>query len=85
MHDKVMGQHKHVSLKPMQNVKELIVTVTLDLVTWFLFATHYIVMIITYAKLFTNPIMHDKFMNWTRTGFTEAYAQSLSANCDLDH
>ena len=28
--------------------------------------------------------MHDKVMNRTRTGLTEAYAQSLSANCDLD-
>ena len=23
-------------------------------------------------------------MGWTRTGFTEVYAQSLSADCDLD-
>ena len=52
--------------------------------TLFLFATHYLVMIITCAKLFSYPIMHEKVMNRTRTGFTEAYAQSLSANCDLD-
>ena len=55
-----------------------------DLVTWFLFATHCFVIVITGAKLFSNPIMHDKVMNRTRTGFTEAYAQSLSSNCDLD-
>ena len=28
--------------------------------------------------------MHDKDMGPTRTGFTEAYAQSLKANCALD-
>ena len=28
--------------------------------------------------------MHDKAMGRTRTGFTEACAQSLSVNCDLD-
>ena len=31
-----------------------------------------------------NPTMADKVMGRTRTGFTEAYAQSLSAECDLD-
>ena len=28
--------------------------------------------------------MHNKVMDRTRTGFTEVYAQSLSADCDLD-
>ena len=28
--------------------------------------------------------MHDKVMGWRWTGFTEVYAQSLSADCDLD-
>ena len=28
--------------------------------------------------------MYNKVMGWTQTGFTEVYAQSLSANCDLD-
>ena len=28
--------------------------------------------------------MHNKVMGRTRTGFTEVYAQSLSANCVLD-
>ena len=41
-------------------------------------------MIIVCAKLFTNPTMHIKVMGRTRTGFTEVYAQTLSANCDLD-
>ena len=36
------------------------------------------------AKLFSNPTMHNKVMGWTQTGFTEVYAQSLSADCDLD-
>ena len=28
--------------------------------------------------------MHNKVMSGTGTGFTEVYAQSLSADCDLD-
>ena len=28
--------------------------------------------------------MHDKVMGLTQTGFSEANAQSLSADCDLD-
>ena len=28
--------------------------------------------------------MHNKVMGWTQPGFTEVYAQSLSADCDLD-
>ena len=28
--------------------------------------------------------MHNKVMVQTQTGFTEVYAQSLSADCDLD-
>ena len=41
-------------------------------------------MIIICAKLFSNPIMHNKVMGRTRTGSTEVYAQSLSADYDLD-
>ena len=41
-------------------------------------------MIITCAKLFLNPTMHNKVMGRTQTGFTEVYAQCLSADCDLD-
>ena len=58
-------------------------TLTFNLATWFLFATHYIVMKSIFAKLFSNPFMHDKVIDRTRTCFTEAYAQNLSANCDL--
>ena len=40
-------------------------------------------MIIICAKLFSNPTMHNEVMCRTRTGFTEVYVQSLSADCDL--
>ena len=60
------------------------VTLTFDLATRFLFGTHRLVMIIVYAKLFLNSIRHNKVMSRTRTGFTEDYSQSLSADCDFD-
>ena len=41
-------------------------------------------MIIICAKLFLNPAMNNKVMDRTRTDITEVYAQSLSADCDLD-
>ena len=28
--------------------------------------------------------MNNKVMGWTQTDFTEVYAQSLSADCDLN-
>ena len=59
-------------------------TLTFNLVTWLLIVTHCLIMIIICAKLFSNPTMHNKVMGRTRTGFTEVYAQSLSADCDLD-
>ena len=55
-----------------------------DLATLILFTTHCLVMIIICAKLFLNSNVHNKVMGRTRTGFTEVYAQSLSADCDLD-
>ena len=73
-----------MSLKSMHKVKVRTVTLTFDLTTWFLFATHCLVMIIIFAKLFLNPTIHNKVMDLTRTGFTEVYALSLSADCDLD-
>ena len=33
---------------------------------------------------FKNLTMHDKISGRTQTGFTEAYAQSLRVDCDLD-
>ena len=41
-------------------------------------------MMIICAKLFLDPTMHNKIMGRTRTGFTEAYAQRLRVDCDLD-
>ena len=41
------------------------VTLTFDLATWFLFATYRPVMMITCAKLLSNPTMHNKVMGWT--------------------
>ena len=75
--------HEHVSLKSMHKVSVQTVTFTFDLVTWFLLPTRRLLMMIVCAKLFSNPIKHNKVMGWTRTGFTEVYAQSLSADCDL--
>ena len=75
---------EQVSLKPMHKVYEQTVTLTFNLLIWFLIATHRLIMIICCATLFSNPNMHNKAMGRTRTGFTEVYAQSLSADCDLD-
>ena len=63
--------HEQVSLKSMHKVKVGTVTLTFDLATLFLFATHRLVMMIIYAKLFSNPTMHDKVMGRTRTGVTD--------------
>ena len=41
-------------------------------------------MIVICAKLFLNHTMHNKVMGRSRTGFTEVYPQSSSADCDLD-
>ena len=66
----------------MHKVEVLTVTLTFDIVTWFLIATHYLVMMIICVKLFLNPTMHNKVMGRTRIDSIEAYAQSLSADCD---
>ena len=36
------------------------------------------------CQIILNPTMHFKVMGRTRTGFTEVYAQSLSADCDFE-
>ena len=82
MHNKVMGRTRTGSTEVYAH--SLSVDCDLDLVIWFLFMTHHLVMMIICAKLFSNPTMHNKVMGRTRTGFTEVYAQSLSADCDLD-
>ena len=46
----VMGRHKQVSLKSMHNVEVQTVTLTFDLVTWFLFMTYCLVMMIICAS-----------------------------------
>ena len=60
--------HEQVSLKSMHKVKVWTVALTFDLVTWFLFATHCLVMMIICAKLFPNLAMHNKVMGRTGTG-----------------
>ena len=62
---KLLAGHEQVSWKPMHNTYEKTVTLTLNLVTWFLFATHRLIMIIICAKLFSNPTMHNKVMGRT--------------------
>ena len=81
---KLLAGHKQVSLKPMHKVKVRTVTLTFDLAIWFLFTTHHLVIMIICAKLFLNLTMHNEVMGRTQTGFTEVYAQSFSADCDLD-
>ena len=68
----------------MHKVQVRTVTLTFNLATWFLFTTHCLVMMIIRAKLLSNPTIHNKVMVRTRTGSTEVYAQSLSADCDLN-
>ena len=64
-------------------------TLTFELAAWFLFGTHHLAIIIICVKLYINPTVQDKVMGrdkvmgWTQTGFTEAYAQSLSADLIL--
>ena len=36
------------------------------------------------CRIIFKPTMHAKVMGWTKIGFTIAYAQSLSVECDLD-
>ena len=59
-------------------------TVTYNLETWFLFATHHLIMMIICANLFFEIPAHMTVIGRTQTGFIEAYAQSLIADCDLD-
>ena len=82
MHNKVMGQTQTGSTEVC--AQSLSSDCDLDLATWFLFATHCLVVMIICAKLFSNPTMHNKVMGRTRTGSTEVNAQSLSVDCDLD-
>ena len=80
---KLWARHKQVSLKPMHKDEVQSVTLTFDKAIWFPFMTYRFVVIIICANLFPNPTMHDKVMGQTQTGFTEAYAQSFRAQCDV--
>ena len=80
----LLAGHEQVSLKPMYKDKVQTVTLTSDIAAWFfLFVIHCLVTMNICAELFLNPTMHDKVMGRTATGFTEVYAQSLNAICDL--
>ena len=57
---KLLARDEQVSLKPMHKVSEQTVTLTFNLVIWFLFVTHHLIMIIICAHLFSNPTMHYK-------------------------
>ena len=60
------------------------VSQTLDLATWFLFATYPLVMMIICAKLFINSTMHNKAMSQHKQVLLKDYAKSLRADCDRD-
>ena len=77
MHDRVIGPTQTGFIEA---YAQRAVTLTFKLVTWFLFVTHCLVKMIICAKLFSNPTMHNKIKGQTQTGFTEVYAQSLSAD-----
>jgi hypothetical protein len=47
----------------LQNVS---VTLTFDVGAWFLDPTNCLGVVDIYAKLFSNPSMHDKFIVWTQ-------------------
>ena len=82
MHNKVMGRTQTGFTKVYAH--SLSADCDFDLATWFLFLTYRLVMMIICAKLISNPTKQNKVMGRTRTGFTEVYAQSLSADRDLD-
>ena len=76
---KFWAGHKQVLPMPMHKAEMRTVTLTFDLVTLFLLATHHLVIMIIFATLFSDPTNLDKVIGRTRIGFTVAYAQSLSA------
>ena len=84
MHNKVMGQTGTGFTEVYAQSLSANCDLDLKLASWFLFMTHCLVMIIICAKLFSIPTMYNEVMGWTRTGFTEVYAQSFSADYDLD-
>ena len=83
MHNKVMGRTGTGFDEVYAPSLSVDCDLDFDLATWFLFATH-LVMMIFCAKLFSNLTMHNKVMGRTLIGTTEVYAQSLSVDYDLD-
>ena len=84
IHEKVIGRKRTGFIETYAQSLRATVTLNFNLATWFLFETHRLIIIIIYAKLFLNSTMHNKVMGRTSTGFTEVYAHSLRADCDLD-
>ena len=76
MHNNVMDRIRRGFTETYEHSLSVVVTLTFDLATWFLFTTHRFVMMIICAKLFSNPTMHNKVMSRTQTSFTEVYEQS---------
>ena len=74
MQDKVIGRTRKSFLEAYAQRADC--DLDLNLVTWFLFATYCLVMMIICAKLFSNPTMHNKVKGRTQTDFTDVYAQS---------
>ena len=63
IHDKViMGWTQTGFTEAYGQSLEQTVTLTFDLATWFLISSHCLVLKIICAKLFSNPIMHEKVM-----------------------
>jgi hypothetical protein len=57
----------------LQNVS---VTLTFEVGAWFLNATHHLYVVDIYAKLFLNPLMHDKVTARTQL------CVPINSNCD---
>ena len=55
---------------------------TYNLATWFLFATHHLIMMIICAKLFANPIMYGKLWPGHDSGtHTHTHTQRVNSKC----
>ena len=65
MQDKVMSWIQLAFIVAYEQSLSKDFDLTFDLALWFLFATHRLVMIIIFAKLFINPTMHDKVVGQT--------------------
>ena len=82
MHDNVKGRTQISFTEAYGQVRTVILKFVLA--TQSLFSFDHLVTMSMCAKLVLNPRMQDRVHRRTRTGLIEAYAQSFSANCDLD-